>query len=354
MRSHPVSDRNRSYGGGIKWSVSRYWIGAGLLAAIGGFALYPWSSAAAPSLLVTPSELAADGYSESTVTIRSGSVPKLTSPNRTVHIGKLRQSGSGAWTAIVRSSVAPGEAKLVVTSVDGQAEARLELKPFVADREPNGMPDALELDSAQDQLAFRRWFTFLAEAQFFQREASRPGEINDCAALIRYAYREALKNHDEVWAKDAKLPLIRAIPTVEKYNYPHTLLGPALFRVKEGSFQTSDAAAFSPFADAQTLQRFNARFISRDVTRALPGDLFFYRHDRADLPFHGMIYLGSSQVQSESQDHFLVYHTGPNEHDPGEIRRPTLTELLHHPNPEWRPVAGNPTFLGVFRWNILP
>ena len=110
------------------------------------------------------------------------------------------------------------------------------LQPFTVDREDNGMPDAVELDSEQDQRAFRGWFTFLAEAQFFQREAARPAEINDCAALIRYAYREALKLHDEVWAKDAKLPLIRSVPALEKYNYPHTLLGPSLFRVKEGGF----------------------------------------------------------------------------------------------------------------------
>jgi hypothetical protein len=28
-------------------------------------------------------------------------------------------------------------------------------------------------------------------------------------------------------------------------------------------------------------------------------------------------------------------------------------DLLDHPQPEWRPVPGNPNFLGVFRWNIL-
>ena len=31
----------------------------------------------------------------------------------------------------------------------------------------------------------------------------------------------------------------------------------------------------------------------------------------------------------------------------------TLPELLRYPQPEWRPVPGNRTFLGVFRWNIL-
>jgi len=26
---------------------------------------------------------------------------------------------------------------------------------------------------------------------------------------------------------------------------------------------------------------------------------------------------------------------------------------MRHPSPRWRPQAGNPNFLGVYRWNIL-
>ena len=39
--------------------------------------------------------------------------------------------------------------------------------------------------------------------------------------------------------------------------------------------------------------------------------------------------------------------------DPGEIRRLTVEELMRFPQPEWRPIAANPSFLGVSRWNIL-
>lgn len=215
------------------------------------------------------------------------------------------------------------------------------------------MPDAVELDTPQDQEAFRRWFTFLAEAQFYQRHL--PTEINDCAALLRYAYREALRSHDSSWAGEANLPLSMAFDSVAKYRYPSTLLGPSLFRVKPGPFAKSDIeeGAFSQFADAQTLHRFNSHFISRDVDRASPGDILFFRHDSADLPFHAMIFLGRSQIQNDGRN-YVVYHTGPDGHDLGEIRRPSLEELLMHPNPQWRPLAGNPTFLGVYRWNILP
>ena len=38
---------------------------------------------------------------------------------------------------------------------------------------------------------------------------------------------------------------------------------------------------------------------------------------------------------------------------PGEIRRLSREELLAHPQPRWRPLESNPTFLGVYRWRIL-
>ena len=65
-----------------------------------------------------------------------------------------------------------------------------------------------------------------------------------------------------------------------------------------------------------------------------------------------MIYLGESQIRPDGR-RYVVYHTGPDGADPGEIRRLTLEELARFPRPEWRPLPANPVFLGVFRWNIL-
>jgi uncharacterized protein len=160
----------------------------------------------------------------------------------------------------------------------------------------------------------------------------------DCAALIRYAYREALRNHDSTWAAGAHLPVILPYPSVTKYQYPHTPTGPSLFRVDETSY--------AQFADVKTLKRFNTRFVSRDVKRAQPGDLLFYRNNDG---FHSMIFIGTSHF-SPPGIAYVVYHTGPKQ---GEIRRPSLPELLHHPEDQWRPLESNSTFLGVFRWNIL-
>ncbi len=70
-----------------------------------------------------------------------------------------------------------------------------------------------------------------------------------------------------------------------------------------------------------------------------------------------MIYVGESswlpEPISDWRGAVVVYHTGPIGKAPGEMRRVTLAELLDHPSPRWRPVAGNSNFLGVYRWNIL-
>ncbi len=119
-------------------------------------------------------------------------------------------------------------------------------------------------------------------------------------------------------------------------------------------FEEADlrGGAFAEFADAETLWRRNTHFVSRDLGRARAGDLLFFRQDGHNMPFHAMIFLGRSQIETSSEQ-FVVYHTGPNGHARGEIRRPTVAELMNHPEARWHPVASNPAFLGVYRWNIL-
>src|SRR5438270_266504 len=79
----------------------------------------------------------------------------------------------------------------------------------LADREGDGTPDFLRLNG-DDAAAFRQWFTFLAEVQYYRSDL--PREIDDCAALIRYACREALSRHDDAWAARVKLPLLPPYP----------------------------------------------------------------------------------------------------------------------------------------------
>jgi len=229
------------------------------------------------------------------------------------------------------------------------ALARSRTAPDWGDRFGDGTPDFLRLTDPADQAAFRRWFTLIAEYQAVRPRSAVPPEIADCASLLRYSYREALKRHDENWLTATGIEVPAAPGEIRAWNYPHTPLGTALFRVLPGPFEPADLSngAFAQFADAKTLVQRNAFFVSRDVRDALPGDLLFYRQFGQSSPWHSMIVIrsgGGSEV---------VYDTGPDHSQPGELRRVLLSELLDHPQPQWRPLPGNPNFLGVYRWNIL-
>ena len=308
-------------------------------------------------LSLHPAELLADGHDTATLVIEASTGPPRISLPENAHsavVQEVRETGQG-WQAQIRAGVLPGRVAVRVEAPGFlPAVAELTLHPETGDRAGDGTPDLLRLDDEHDRQAFRRWFTFLAEAQYFQDPAARPAEIDDCAALLRYAYREALRPHDSVWAAAARLPLLPGLEAVDKYQYPYSPLGAALFRVRPGPFHPSDPStgAFAQFADAQTLQRYNMRFRSRDLAQAAPGDVLFFRRDREEMPFHSMIYLGSSHIRKDGL-RYVLYHTGPDASGPGELRRPSVDEIRRHPDPQWRPLPGNPSFLGIYRWNIL-
>jgi hypothetical protein len=320
----------------------------------------------APHLILEPASIVADGYDTATLIIGSPytSAPAITvlGPPHAATIEDLT-GNPGKWQARIRAGVQPGPIRLRVAFPNAPpAEAQLESLPFTRDTAQDGTPDFLRLDDERDRQAFRRWFTWLAEAQYFQPPADRPSgiaaeiaaEIKDCAALIRYAYREALHAHDTAWAAAAHAPPAPSFDSVAKYQYPFTPLGAALFRVREGAFQPADltAGAFAQFADVRTLHRLNTHLVSRVLSSAVPGDLLFFRQQSGAEPYHSMIYLGESQIRNDGR-RYVLYHTGPSGSDPGEIRRLTVEELMRFPQPEWRPIAANPSFLGVSRWNIL-
>ena len=312
---------------------------------------------------IEPATLPADGESRATVIVRdaagwplhAGRVSlDVVSGNHAARVVSMREE-DGRLAAEIQAGVVPGTA-VVEARGEGMLPARAGLTTRLdpSDRAGDGMPDFLRLDSPADRDAFRRWFTFVAEAQAFAEPAALPREIVDCAALARFAYREALRLHDAGWAELLHLAAIPAIPAVEKFAYPFTPLGAGLFRVRPGPFLPSDLkdGTFAEFADAKTLSRNNAFFVTRGVEHALPGDLLFYRQQVESEPYHTMIFLGPSQMEA-GRDFWVVYDTGPLRARPGEVRRVTLQDLLRHPEPRWRPVAGNPYFLGVYRWNIL-
>jgi hypothetical protein len=309
------------------------------------------------TLLVTVNHvtLPADGYSQALAHVQSSDGRKLRSVAWQIEDGRsLAEFERYGAAARLRAGVTPGDVTLVVSAQDlapARREIQLSLDP--TDQFGDGTPDFLRLQDVEDQLAFRRWFTFLAESTYTEKEVDRPAEIIDCAALIRFAYREALRRHDAAWANHWHFSSLPHEASIQKYDYPHTALGSGLFRIRTGAFKPQDATngAFAEFADAETLRRYNTHLVSRDISAARPGDLLFFRQAGHRMPFHTMIFLGRSYFEDGTD--WLIYHTGPNSGHAGETRRVAIRDLQQHPQVVWRPLPQNPAFLGVYRWNIL-
>ena len=160
--------------------------------------------------------------------------------------------------------------------------------------------------------------------------------------------------HSPAWREEAQLPFDPGFADVAKFNYPYGPLGRALFRTRSGPAGPADLdpGGFAEFADSATLLRYNTFPVSRDLRAARPGDLLFFRQAWQREPFHTMLFVGNSYYQPEGSD-WIVYHTGDLAGRRGEIREVRAATLLEHPDPHWRPLISNPSFLGVFRLEIL-
>ncbi|HEY6230592.1 MAG TPA: DUF1175 family protein [Pyrinomonadaceae bacterium] len=234
--------------------------------------------------------------------------------------------------------------------------ANSSLRSASLDSDNDGIPDAAELQSFMDRENFRRWFRLIAEGQFYQLSEQWNAEQRDCAGLVRFAMREALRRHDRAWLQKMGASYTPVAPDVRRYTLEQGPLGEKLFRTAFGSYKDGELAngAFSEFADARTLKSFNAKFISRDRRNAEPGDLlFFYQPWVQKFPYHVMIFLGDAQLGGNSGADWVVYHTGSSVTDDGTVKKVELSVLDHHPNKRWRPVESNSNFLGFYRLKIL-
>jgi uncharacterized protein YfaT (DUF1175 family) len=262
-------------------------------------------------------------------------------------------SGRPRFDGLVQTPVNPGDARLAVHWRGRALHIPVMFLFSPTDSYSDGTPDFLRLHTPQDRAAFRAWFVAIAEAQAGLPANQLPPELNDCAALLRYAYREALHAHDANWLTQHPMPAPPA--SIRQYVYPQTPLGANLYRIRPGSFVAEDLknGTFAQFADAQTLMQHNTYRVGRDLARALPGDLIFYRQLEQDTPYDGSGYHSPFHSMIITGTDGVVYHTGPIHHGKGEMRRLSMDDLLHHPDARWRPVNENANFLGVYRWTIL-
>ncbi len=234
----------------------------------------------------------------------------------------------------------------VVTSPDAK----------LVDSDNDGVPDVAELRTFQDRDSFRRWFTAIAENQFYQLSDQWNGEQRDCAGLVRFAMREALRRHDRVWFQKMGPGYETVAPDVAGFDLDQNPLGEKIFRTDFGSFHESDLrnGRFSEFADGRSLKSFNSVFVSRDRREAQPGDLlFFYQPWVQKFPYHVMILLGPARIAPNGAQDWVVYHTGSSPTDQGTVKKVQLAVLDRHPDPRWRPVESNRNFIGFYRLKIL-
>src|SRR5271165_469525 len=170
---------------------------AAIVATAGAFSLH---RVFAPATLVVesiPNTLPADGFSTAQLKIHTSTGRELKDvrvevddPHRAAVESVMLKGDTAVIT--VRAGVLPGEAKLQLSAPGVESNSvSLHTTLDVSDNVGDGTPDFLRLHDASDRAAFRRWFTLLAEAEYYRRQSS--AEVNDCAALLRHSYREALR-----------------------------------------------------------------------------------------------------------------------------------------------------------------
>jgi uncharacterized protein len=246
-----------------------------------------------------------------------------------------------SYFSLARPTGAPAHAPERITRTEPELNT---------DLDHDGLRDSAELRTFNDRENFRRWFTWVAEMQFYNLSDEWNAEQRDCAGLVRFAFREALRPHDRLWFQRMG----------ENYDPVAPDLNPKIAAILNGKFfRTAPGidivgGSFSEFADAQTLKTFNVDFVGRDRSQAKPGDLLFFHQPWVQkYPYHVMIFLGEPRVASEGTHDWVVYHTGASPHDAGTVKKVRLAVLDKHPDKRWRPVSTNPNFLGFFRLKIL-
>lgn len=151
----------------------------------------------------------------------------------------------------IKSKLLPGKVKIIFNNerLDFPVEIKLIISENYADSDNDGYYDVNELKTENDRNNFRKWFVNIALSQFYKESRLWNENEKDCAGLLRFAYREALKKHNDDWHSKFGFLLIRNIDDVKKYNYPDIpIIGTNLFLVNDGIRKY-----FSNFADSKNL-----------------------------------------------------------------------------------------------------
>jgi uncharacterized protein YfaT (DUF1175 family) len=248
-----------------------------------------------------------------------------------------REEEGGILRIFFKSSGTAGRVRFYT---DDGANLNLTFYKSSYDSDGDGFPDCAELVTEGDRAAFRAWFVRIAESQFLKKNPSWNRNERDCAGLIRYAYREALKKHDDRWLSRSGIVVDKNLPDVKRFNYPDVpALGGRIFKIKKGS--ADDVSCFGAFADAGVLLQYDTVFVSRRITDARPGDILFFHLESAESPYHSMI------ICEVKDDPVVVYHTGRDD----VVKRVPLSYLKD--SGPFEIEESNTRFLGIYRFKIL-
>ncbi len=207
---------------------------------------------------------------------------------------------------------------------------------------PTSAAFAAALGEEGDREAFRTWFVAMLEQQLEGPSPAWEPAQRDCAGLLRFAFREALASHTTAWRE--RVTFAAGPPGQD----PSPRFAPDW---RQG-FPTPEGP--QPFAKGAYLRRLSCVPLGRELQLARPGDLIFFARGGAHAqPDHAMAFVRPDVDGAP----MLLYHTGPEgsgtARQPGELRRVRLDDLLHHPDPDFRPLPENPAFLGLYRWRLL-
>ncbi len=195
--------------------------------------------------------------------------------------------------------------------------------------------------SPEDNASFRE---SVAEVALAQQNSMNPRwnpSQRDCAGLVRFAYREAMKPRSDQQRIDLQLPQALAFPPVSVAARMHFPEYPSLWRSGGGTYQD--------FADARTLLEQNFDPISKNVSDAESADVIAYRRSLAP---EDVLHLMLAVRRPSSRALLAVYHSGAAAPE-GQVRIVQAESLFAADDPTWRPVPQNPHFLGVYRWKPL-
>jgi uncharacterized protein YfaT (DUF1175 family) len=178
--------------------------------------------------------------------------------------------------------------------------------------------------------AFQAWMMRIISDQV-ERGPSPRWQHRDCAGLVRFAVNEALVVHDAKWLRANGIRSAQRIP-------PEVELTAAQAGLRNRWIQTGGTVGH--FVTALALVQHNTRFIAREISQALPGDLLFF--DQGDDQ-HLMVWMGAR----------IAYHTGTVTPDDNGLRTVDIRQLTTWRDTRWQPAANNPNFAGVYRLAFL-